>query len=72
MSKHRESSLFRQSEYGIIHVVVRGGGSHISHFGLLQTTCSIYRDSDYDFVKPITFKKSFLLFEYKRSSDRNV
>ncbi|XP_010248988.1 PREDICTED: probable inactive purple acid phosphatase 27 [Nelumbo nucifera] len=57
---------------GTIHVVVGGGGSHLSEFSDLQTLWSLHKDYDYGFVKLTAFNHSYLLFEYKRSSDGNV
>ncbi|KAI3443411.1 hypothetical protein Pfo_000076, partial [Paulownia fortunei] len=34
--------------------------------------CSIYKDYDYGFVKLTAFNHSYLLFEYKKSSDGEV
>ena len=57
---------------GTIHVVVGGGGSHLSPFVDLKTHWSIYQDFDYGFVKLTAFNHSSLLFEYKKSSDGKV
>ena len=57
---------------GTIHVVVGGGGSHLSDFSTLQTYWSLYRDYNYGFVKLTAFNHSSLLFEYKRSDDGKV
>ena len=57
---------------GTIHVVVGGAGSHLSNFGQINTTWSLYKDHDYGFVKLTAFNHSSLLFEYKRSSDGKV
>lgn len=57
---------------GTIHVVAGGGGSHLSSFGPVQTSWSLYRDSDYGFVKLTAFNHSSLLFEYKKSSSGKV
>ncbi|XP_068651499.1 nucleotide pyrophosphatase/phosphodiesterase-like [Aristolochia californica] len=54
---------------GTIHVVVGGGGSHLSPFSELQPVWSLYRDLEYGFVKLTAFNHSSLLFEYKRSGD---
>ncbi|GAV56562.1 Metallophos domain-containing protein/Metallophos_C domain-containing protein [Cephalotus follicularis] len=57
---------------GTIHVVVGGGGSHLSEFSSLTPGWSIYRDYDFGFVKLTAFNHSSLLFEYKKSSDGKV
>ncbi|KAL2547571.1 putative inactive purple acid phosphatase 27 [Forsythia ovata] len=56
---------------GTIHVVVGGGGSHLSEFSPVKTSWSLYRDYDFGFVKLTAFNHSSL-FEYKKSSDGNV
>ncbi|KAJ6688359.1 PURPLE ACID PHOSPHATASE-RELATED [Salix koriyanagi] len=67
-----ERSHYSGTVNGTIHVVVGGGGSHLSEFGPVQTTWSIYKDSDFGFVKLTAFNHSSLLFEYKKSSDGKV
>ncbi|CAO2826982.1 unnamed protein product [Amaranthus hypochondriacus] len=57
---------------GTIHVVVGGGGSHLSEFSEVNTTWSVYKDYDFGFVKLTAFNRSSLLFEYKKSRDGNV
>ncbi|KAA8542124.1 hypothetical protein F0562_023276 [Nyssa sinensis] len=57
---------------GTIHVVVGGGGSHLSEFSEVETIWSLYKDYDFGFVKLTAFNHSSLLFEYKKSSDGNV
>lgn len=57
---------------GTIHVVVGGGGSHLSEFSPVQTFWSLDKDHDYGFVKLTAFNHSWLLFEYKKSSDGKV
>lgn len=57
---------------GTIHVVVGGGGSHLSAFSEVNTSWSLYKDYDYGFVKLTAFNHSSLLFEYKKSSDGMV
>ncbi|KAB1217429.1 putative inactive purple acid phosphatase 27 [Morella rubra] len=57
---------------GTIHVVVGGGGSHLSTFTTAIPDWSIYRDYDFGFVKLTAFNHSSLLFEYKKSRDGNV
>ncbi|KAH9622245.1 hypothetical protein KSS87_021328 [Heliosperma pusillum] len=57
---------------GTIHVVVGGGGSHLSKFSSLNTSWSLYKDYDFGFGKLTAFNHSSLLFEYKKSSDGNV
>ncbi|XP_057972375.1 probable inactive purple acid phosphatase 27 [Malania oleifera] len=67
-----EKSDYSGTVNGTIHVVVGGGGSHLSKFSELQTVWSLYRDYDYGFVKLTAFNHSSLLFEYKKSSDGKV
>ncbi|KAI4343616.1 hypothetical protein L6164_010947 [Bauhinia variegata] len=55
-----------------IHVIVGGGGSHLSDFSNVIPIWSIYRDYDFGFVKLTAFNHSSLLFEYKKSSDGKV
>lgn len=57
---------------GTIHVVVGGGGSHLSEFSTVQTSWSLYKDYDWGFVKLTAFNHSSLLFEYKKSRDGKV
>ncbi|KAL5146143.1 putative inactive purple acid phosphatase 27 [Glycine soja] len=57
---------------GTIHVVVGGGGSHLSDFTPSPPIWSLYRDVDYGFGKLTAFNHSYLLFEYKKSSDGEV
>ncbi|KAM7475741.1 hypothetical protein LguiB_022984 [Lonicera macranthoides] len=64
-----ERSHYSGTVNGTIHVVVGGGGSHLSDFSALQTSWSLYRDLDYGFVKLTASNHSSLLFEYKKSSD---
>ncbi|KAM0932170.1 putative phosphodiesterase I [Dioscorea sansibarensis] len=67
-----EKSHYSGTMNGTIHVVVGGGGSHLSPFADLKTHWSIYQDFDYGFVKLTAFNHSSLLFEYKKSSDGKV
>ncbi|KAK7350702.1 hypothetical protein VNO77_09586 [Canavalia gladiata] len=57
---------------GTIHIVVGGGGSHLSDFSAVPPVWSLYRDLDYGFGKLTAFNHSYLLFEYKKSSDGEV
>lgn len=57
---------------GTIHVVVGGGGSHLSKYSDVIPNWSIYRDYDFGFVKLTAFNHSSLLFEYKKSRDGEV
>ncbi|KAL5815025.1 hypothetical protein ACOSQ3_025824 [Xanthoceras sorbifolium] len=68
----KEKSHYSGTVNGTIHVVVGGGGSHISNFGPLQPDWSVYQDADFGFVKLTAFNHSSLLFEYKKSSDGKV
>ena len=67
-----EKSHYSGAVNGTIHIVVGGGGSHLSGFGPIQTSWSLYKDSDFGFVKLTAFNHSSLLFEYKKSSDGKV
>ncbi|CAN1850679.1 Probable inactive purple acid phosphatase 27 [Linum perenne] len=69
---NKEKTHYSDTVNGTIHVVVGGGGSHLSDFTPLQTYWSIYRDHDYGFVKLTAYNHSSLLFEYKKSSDGKV
>ncbi|MBA0880598.1 hypothetical protein Goshw_005545 [Gossypium schwendimanii] len=69
---HVGKSHYSGTVNGTIHVVVGGGGSHLSAFGPTQTSWSLYKDSDFGFVKLTAYNHSSLLFEYKKSSDGNV
>lgn len=67
-----EKSHYSGTVNGTIHIVVGGGGSHLSNFTDEVPSWSIYRDYDYGFVKMTAFNHSSLLFEYKKSSDGKV
>ena len=67
-----ERSHYLGTVNGTINIVVGGGGSHLSDFGPVQTSWSLFRDSNYGFGKLTAFNHSSLLFEYKRSSDGKV
>ncbi|XP_022736057.1 probable inactive purple acid phosphatase 27 isoform X1 [Durio zibethinus] len=67
-----EKSHYSGVVNGTIHIVVGGGGSHLSGFGPFQTSWSLYNDSDFGFVKLTAFNHSSLLLEYKKSSDGKV
>ncbi|BFG32314.1 hypothetical protein CerSpe_185880 [Prunus speciosa] len=67
-----EKSHYSGTVNGTIHVVVGGGGSHLTDSGPVQTTWSLFRDSDFGFVKLTAFNHSSLLMEYKKSSDGKV
>lgn len=64
-----EISRYSGTVNGTIHVVVGGGGSHLSSFTEINTFWSLYKDQDWGFVKLTAFNHSSLLFEYKKSSD---
>lgn len=68
----REKHHYSGKVNGTIHVIVGGGGSHLSNFSEDQPEWSIYRDSDFGFVKMTAFNHSSLLLEYKKSSDGEV
>jgi hypothetical protein len=67
-----EKSHYSGTMNGTIHVVVGGGGSHLSNFTIQVPAWSVYREMDYGFVKLTAFNYSSLLYEYKRSSDGKV
>ncbi|KAL8250333.1 hypothetical protein R6Q59_034026 [Mikania micrantha] len=67
-----EISHYSGTVNGTIHVVVGGGGSHLSDFTTINTFWSLYKDRDWGFVKLTAFNHSSLLFEYKKSSDGEV
>lgn len=67
-----EKSHYSGTVNGTIHIVVGGGGSHLSNFTDEVPSWSIYRDYDYGFVKMTAFNHSSLLFEYKKSRDGKV
>ncbi|XP_059442927.1 probable inactive purple acid phosphatase 27 isoform X1 [Corylus avellana] len=67
-----ERSHYSGTVNGTINVIVGGGGSHLSDFGPVQTSWSLYKDSDFGFVKLTAFDHSSLLLEYKKSSDGKV
>ncbi|WCJ36257.1 purple acid phosphatase 27 [Euphorbia peplus] len=68
----KEKNAYTGTLGGTIHVVVGGGGSHLSKFSSAPPNWSIYRDYDYGFVKMTAFNHSSMLFEYKRSRDGKV
>lgn len=57
---------------GTIHAIVGGGGSHLSRFTTIKTRWSLFKDHDFGFVKLTAFNRSYLMFEYKKSSDGKV
>nr|XP_023915863.1 probable inactive purple acid phosphatase 27 [Quercus suber] len=67
-----DKSHYSGTVNGTIHVVVGGGGSHLSEFTTAIPNWSIYRDHDWGFLKLTAFNRSSLLFEYKKSSDGKV
>ncbi|GMY15110.1 probable inactive purple acid phosphatase 27 isoform X1 [Fagus crenata] len=67
-----EKSHYSGTVNGTIHVVVGGGGCHLSEFTTAIPNWSIYRDYDFGFVKLTAFNHSSLLFEYKKSRDGKV
>ncbi|CAA6668361.1 unnamed protein product [Spirodela intermedia] len=69
---NEEKSHYSGVVNGTIHVVVGGGGSHLSTFSSIQTSWSLFKDYDFGFVKLTAFNHSSLLFEYKKSSDGKV
>ncbi|MED6206914.1 putative inactive purple acid phosphatase 27 [Stylosanthes scabra] len=69
---NQEKKNYSGTVNGTIHIVVGGGGSHLSDFAASPPIWSIYRDRDYGFGKLTAFNHSYLLFEYKKSSDGKV
>ncbi|CAA7405206.1 unnamed protein product [Spirodela intermedia] len=69
---NEEKSHYSGVVNGTIHVVVGGGGSHLSTFSTIQTSWSLFKDYDFGFVKLTAFNHSSLLFEYKKSSNGKV
>ncbi|XP_028766166.1 probable inactive purple acid phosphatase 27 [Neltuma alba] len=67
-----ERSHYSGNVNGTIHVVVGGGGSHLSKFSQVTPSWSLYKDFDFGFVKLTAFNHSALLYEYKKSSDGKV
>ncbi|KAL2516642.1 putative inactive purple acid phosphatase 27 [Abeliophyllum distichum] len=67
-----ETSHYSGIVNGTIHVVVGGGGAHLSEFSSVNTSWSLYKDHDWGFVKLTAFNQSSLLFEYMKSSDGKV
>ncbi|KAM0834857.1 hypothetical protein ACQ4PT_063320 [Festuca glaucescens] len=57
---------------GTVHVVVGGGGSHLTNFTTEVPPWSVYRDMDYGFGKLTASDEKTLQFEYRRSSDGKV
>ncbi|XP_016170274.1 nucleotide pyrophosphatase/phosphodiesterase isoform X2 [Arachis ipaensis] len=66
---NEEKTHYSGTVNGTIHVVVGGGGSHLSDFVASPPVWSIYRDRDFGFGKLTAFNHSYLMFEYKKSSD---
>ncbi|KAI3764735.1 hypothetical protein L2E82_14748 [Cichorium intybus] len=64
-----EISHYSGTVNGTIHVVVGGGGSHLSDFTEINTYWSLYKDRDWGFVKLTAFNHSLLQLEYKKSRD---
>lgn len=69
---NNEKSDYSGIVNGTIHVVVGGGGSHLSEFSQVVPNWSLFRDYDWGFVKMTAFNHSSLLFEYKKSRDGKV
>lgn len=67
-----EKSSYSGTVNGTIHIVVGGGGSHLSEFSEVNTSWSLYKDYDNGFAKLTAFNHSSLLFEYKKSRDGKV
>ncbi|XP_012571378.1 nucleotide pyrophosphatase/phosphodiesterase [Cicer arietinum] len=69
---NKEKTHYSGTVNGTIHIVVGGGGSHLSDFTTAPPVWSLYKDRDYGFGKLTAFNHSYLLFEYKKSSDGKV
>ncbi|KAF1871010.1 hypothetical protein Lal_00020744 [Lupinus albus] len=67
-----EKTHYSGTVNGTIHIVVGGGGSHLSDYTPSPPIWSLFRDRDFGFGKLTAFNHSYLLFEYKKSSDGNV
>ncbi|CAL0319855.1 unnamed protein product [Lupinus luteus] len=67
-----EKTHYSGTVNGTIHIVVGGGGSHLSDYTPSPPVWSLFRDRDFGFGKLTAFNHSYLLFEYKKSSDGNV
>lgn len=72
MCVNPEKTHYSGTVNGTIHVVVGGAGAHLSEFGEINTTWSVFKDYDFGFVKMTAFNQSSLLFEYKKSKDGKV
>ncbi|XP_078447215.1 putative inactive purple acid phosphatase 27 [Wolffia australiana] len=66
---NQEKTNYSGEVNGTIHVVVGGGGSHLSTFSDVETQWSLVKDFDFGFVKLTAYNHSFLQFEYKKSRD---
>ncbi|GLT53052.1 hypothetical protein SLA2020_263490 [Shorea laevis] len=67
-----EKSHYSGTMNGTIHIVIGGAGKSLSPFTTTIPNWSIYRDHDFGFGKLTAFNHSYLLFEYKKSSDGKV
>ena len=67
-----EKSHYSGTVNGTIHIVVGGGGSHLSDFSQVTPLWSIFRDHDFGYGKLTAFNHSYLLWEYMKSSDGKV
>lgn len=67
-----ENNFYSGTFNATIHLVVGGGGSHLSDFTTLNTTWSLFRDRDFGFTKLTAYNSSTLLLEYKKSRDGKV
>ncbi|EYU30431.1 hypothetical protein MIMGU_mgv1a026048mg [Erythranthe guttata] len=67
-----EKHYYKGSLNGTIHVVAGGGGASLSDFSTFTPRWSLFRDSDYGFVKLTAFDHSNLLLKYKKSSNGEV
>ncbi|KAK4264513.1 hypothetical protein QN277_025676 [Acacia crassicarpa] len=67
-----EKSHYSGTVNGTIHVVVGGGGSHLSDYTQITPVWSLFRDHDFGYGKLTAFNHSYLLWEYMKSSDGKV
>lgn len=67
-----ERSRYSGAVNGTIHVVVGGGGSHLTNFTAETPPWSLYREMDYGFAKLTAFNRTSLKYEYMRSSNGEV
>eukprot|EP00250_Pteridium_aquilinum_P028538 c37332_g1_i1 orf=702-2063(+) len=67
-----EKNIYSGTFNATIHLVVGGGGSHLSNFSTARPDWSVFQDRDFGFTKLTAFNSSKLLLEYKKSSNGRV